>query len=200
MLNVSITVDTRNLGKKFTALERKQIPFAASLTLNDVAFDARKNEQKRMVKDLDRPTPFTVRGVQVKKASKRRLESRVLIEKKRARYLKYQIHGGTRRPKGRALVIPGRAVRLNKYGNVPGFRKFAGREKAKANVNTVQFDSGLGGLLKTTARTSQVRAIYVSQARYRKRLRFYEPIIKTVRARFPIHFKRRMRQAVRTAR
>ena len=78
-----------------------------------------------MLKQLDRLTPFTVRGVHWQGARKAdfklgRLHSRVYIMPTQAGYLHYQMLGGTRTPKGTAIAVPTTNARLNRYGNLPG--------------------------------------------------------------------------------
>ena len=68
-------------------------------------------EKRMMVKQLGRPTPFTVRGIRYQGARKAdyklgRLHTRVFIADLQAEYLHYQILGGTRTPQGRAIPVP----------------------------------------------------------------------------------------------
>ena len=82
-------------------------------------------EQRSMVRKLDRPTPFTIKGVRWQGASKNdfktgRLHSRVYLMDKQAEYLRFQIEGGTRTPKGTAIAVPTSNVKLNKYGKLAG--------------------------------------------------------------------------------
>ena len=51
--------------KDISVLQRKQVPFAAALGLTNTAKKVMKVEQRMMVKQLDRPTPFTVRGIRI---------------------------------------------------------------------------------------------------------------------------------------
>ena len=86
-------------------LQRKQMPFAAALGLSMTAKKVAKVEQRMMVRELDRPTPFTIKGVRWQGASKNdfktgRLRSRVYLMPTQAEYLRFQIEGGTRTPKG----------------------------------------------------------------------------------------------------
>ena len=65
-------------------LHKKQMPFAAALGLSMTAKKVAKVEQRMMVRQLDRPTPFTVKGVRWQGASKNdfktgRLHSRVYL-------------------------------------------------------------------------------------------------------------------------
>ena len=68
-------------------------------------------EKRMMVKQLGRPTPFTVRGIRYQGARKAdyklgRLHTRVFIADLQAEYLHYQTLGGTRTPQGRAIPVP----------------------------------------------------------------------------------------------
>ena len=52
-------------------LQRKQIPFASALGLTMTAKKVAKVEQRMMVRELDRPTPFTIKGVRWQGANKK---------------------------------------------------------------------------------------------------------------------------------
>ena len=84
------------------------MPFAAALGLSMTAKKVAKVEQRMMVRELDRPTPFTIKGVRCQGASKNDfktgLRSRVYLMPTQAEYLRYQIEGGTRTPKGTAIA------------------------------------------------------------------------------------------------
>ena len=56
--------------KSISVLQRKQVPFAAALGLTNTAKKVMKVEQRMMVKQLDRPTPFTARGIRWQRANK----------------------------------------------------------------------------------------------------------------------------------
>jgi hypothetical protein len=88
-----------------------------------------------MVKKLDRPTPFSVKVIKWQGAKKAdfkvgNLHARVYIMDKQARYLSYQIEGGTRRPTGTSIPVPTRNLKLNKYGNMIG-----GKSRIKRLLN-----------------------------------------------------------------
>lgn len=134
-----IRVDLTAFEKKLDASERKQLPFAAMLALNDTAKGGRAAVQAEMRKVLDRPTPFALRGVTYERASKRNLQARVVMYGSRtakgglpaAYFLGPQVHGGKRSlkafekqlqnlgilPKGH-VVIPAERAPLDRYGNV----------------------------------------------------------------------------------
>ena len=97
----------------------------SALGLTNTARKVAKVEQRMMVKQLDRPTRFTVKGIHWQGAKKGdfklgRLHSRVYIMPTQAEYLRFQIEGGTRTPKCTAIAVPTGNVRPNRYGNLPG--------------------------------------------------------------------------------
>ena len=101
-----------------------------------------------MVRELVRPTLFTIKGVRWQGASKNdfktgRLRSRVYLMPTQAEYLRYQIEGGTRTPKGTAIAaVPTSNVKLNRYGNLAGGQGSIKRLLAKKNV----FQGTIGGV------------------------------------------------------
>jgi hypothetical protein len=115
---LTITSDVARAEARFRAMVDRQMPFALSQALNDTGFKVREALGLQMQDDFDRPTPFTLRAFEVKRATKSTLEARVQARPVQAPYLALQAEGGSRRPERRALVVPG-AVKLNKYGNLP---------------------------------------------------------------------------------
>lgn len=119
---------------------RKQIPFAISKALNDVAVMVKDAERKEMENVFDNPTPYTLNSVFFKKATKQKFEVNIIVRNEAAKgtppvkYLEPQIFGGTRRAKSserqlrekglmddNMFYAPGAGARLNKYGNIsPG--------------------------------------------------------------------------------
>lgn len=119
---------------------KKQIPFAISKALNDVAVMVKNAERKEMESVFDNPTPYTLNSVFFKKATKQKLEAHIIVRNEAAKgtppvkFLEPQIFGGTRRAKSSELQLrekglmdnnmfwaPGSGARLNKYGNIsPG--------------------------------------------------------------------------------
>lgn len=176
--------------------ERKQLPFATSLALNTVAKDAQRRAQRQMRLDLDRPTRFTIQGVAVKRSSKRNLESAVFIKEIQAEYLKYQVDGGTRRPKKRAVVVPVK-VRLNKFGNIP-------RKKIKAlltrdDVFVVRDSKAAGIYQRMKSGKLKMLVAFESKAEYEKRFPFGSVIVKEAQTRMPPALRQALRKALATA-
>ena len=176
--------------------ERKQLPFATSLALNTVAADAQKRSQRRMRIDLDKPTRFTLQGVAVKRSTKRKLESAVYIKEIQAEYLKYQVEGGTRRPKNRAIVVPVK-VRLNKFGNIP-------RRKIKAlltrdDVFVVRESKAAGIYQRMKSGKLKMLVAFEPKADYEKRFPFGDIVIKEAQTRMAPALRQSLRRALSTA-
>ncbi len=138
---LEVKAETKKLTKYLKNAQRKQIPYATMLALNDVAFDARSYTQKSLPRRFDRPTGNPVSGkggiigsVQVDKAKKTTLTATVGFaglgfksskwQEKPAEIMKRHIKGGTRKANKGYLRIPsdtkGGGIKLNKYGNIGG--------------------------------------------------------------------------------
>ncbi len=95
-----------------------QWKFAAALALTRAAAATRAELPAVVEAVLDRPTPFTRAAFAFTPARKDRLEASVYIRPIQAEYLRYQVEGGTRRPKRIALRLPA-VVDLTEHGNLP---------------------------------------------------------------------------------
>ena len=93
-MQISIKSDVDKALKSMSRLHNKQVPFAAALGLTMTAKKVAKVEQRMMVRKLNRPTPFTIKGVKWQGASKNdiktgRLHSRVYLMSTQAEYLRF---------------------------------------------------------------------------------------------------------------
>lgn len=197
---LDITSNRRAFERSLSDVAQKQLPFALSLAINDTLKDVKKNEEKRMRRVFDRPTPFTQRGLYLRRANKRTLSGEVGVKDIQAEYLKLQATGGTRRPKRRAIVVPV-GQRLNKYGNMP--KGALGRALAKPTT----FVASRGkvkhlppGIYQRKKRGVRMLAAFEDSASYEARWRMRVSARKTARARLPVYLSRRLRQAIATAR
>lgn len=126
MADFTVTVNS-DLPKLVSALSnvKRQFNFAAAGALNSVGFEARTSLGGATKQYFDRPTAFTQRGFLVERATRDRLVVAVYAEKKRDRYIRTQIAGGTRGQKpyekrfGTSQQLVPAAVKLNAHGN-PG--------------------------------------------------------------------------------
>lgn len=97
---------------------QKQVRFAAAVALTNTAKAVKTALPAVMNRELDRPTPFTTRGIFVTPAKKDTLTAVVGFMDRQAGYLKFQIAGGTRQPGPRGIKLPGN-ITLNAFGNIP---------------------------------------------------------------------------------
>ena len=129
-MQISVVANTKQLTKHLNRIQRKQIPFATSKALNDVAFDCRSFIQKSLPRRLDRPTKGIISSVQVEKSKKKNLVATVGFaglgfrstkwSESPAEIMRRHIKGGTRTPQGKAIPVPiARNLKLNKFGNMP---------------------------------------------------------------------------------
>jgi hypothetical protein len=103
--------------RTLTHLE-KQTRYATAVALTRTAKAVKDAMPEAMDRALDRPTPFTKRGMYVKAAKASDLTAVVGFMDRQASYLKYQIAGGTRAPTSRGIKLPGN-IQLNSFGNIP---------------------------------------------------------------------------------
>ncbi len=144
-----IRSNVREFKRSLNRVEREQLPFAVFRAVNDVAQGGVTHNQRAMRRALDRPKPFTIRGIYARKARYRRgsrnaglaaavstasLMWREFAGKGTAagQYLRPQVFGTPRLVKrheaamrrrgliGRSsFLVPAPGQRLNQYGNLP---------------------------------------------------------------------------------
>lgn len=205
-----MSVDTRAIERRLNSIAAKQLPFAAAQGINDVAGRIRDAEPAGLERDLDRPAPFTKRGLFVARANKRKLTAVVGFKRTQAAYLKLQATGGARKPKGRAIVVPV-GVRLNKYGNMPrgSLRKalaapgtFSGTVAGVAGIwqRPKRAAGGAGGRrVRGSKKGIKLLAVYKSSVQYSARIRFV-PRARTLASKaIGPAIAARLRAAVKTA-
>lgn len=131
--------DDKALVRNLSDLERKQLPFATMLALNDAMFGVVNAWKEAIPQVFDRPTPFTLNSVLYKKATKDRLYAEVWLRDEirdgtpPARYLHREATGGAREEKplehllrqagvltSDEFIVPARGFPLDQFGNVPG--------------------------------------------------------------------------------
>lgn len=202
-LQFSVQSDIDKTIKQVGRFYAKQVPFATSVALNETATEVRAKEQRAIVQDLDNPTPQTVKGIRMFRSSKRKLTAGVFIIPHIDKFMRYQIHGGTRPPRSKTEAVPVQ-VRLNKYGNIPGRRQgklgklinrpdtFSGTIKGVAGI----WQRGKG---RNRHRVTLLVA-YEPRTRYKKRFDFYGHAQTTASKRWPRNFDRALKHAIRTAR
>ncbi|WP_444939436.1 hypothetical protein [Microbulbifer sp. JMSA002] len=137
-MDVSVKLDTSKFDRASAEL-KKQLPYASSVALNNVAFRIRGEERSAMGRVFTNPAKLTLNSVLVKKATKRSGIAKVFIRDEAtkgtppSKYLAPAILGIDRNVKRfeRALrhagLLPagmyamhGEGARLNKHGNISG--------------------------------------------------------------------------------
>lgn len=104
-MRIDIRDNIKEVTKGLGSMQKKQIPFATMLALNDTAFALHKTYKKQTLQKFDSPTTFTQKGFRVEKAKKTNLVAVVYVDKTREDYMKLQVDGGIRTPKNSAIVI-----------------------------------------------------------------------------------------------
>lgn len=212
MIQIKIKTDTKRVKRFLSQVQKKQIPFATARAITQTLNVAKKDVIRQLDKDIDRPTPFTRRGFRVDGAKKQSLSGRLFILPKQNAYLKFQIFGGVRLPKGVALAMrpakpgPGR-IKLNRFGNIPP------AQSAKSQLARGAFSAtigGVAGIWKAPTKTKsgklrkgsrfQLLLAYERQAVYRPRYRFFERGQNSIRVNWPRIFEKSFRDALRAAR
>jgi hypothetical protein len=115
---ITVRIEGVEAAKAMLAGTQKQVRFAAAVALTRTAAEVKDALPAVMERELDRPTPFTKRGIFVTRATPATLTAVVGLMDRQAGYLKYQIAGGERRPGPRGIKLPGN-ITLNSFGNIP---------------------------------------------------------------------------------
>ncbi len=153
MLDVGPKVDLARFRRGLSDAQAKQLPYAVSLAVNEVASRARDDLVASLKTTFDRPTPWTLNATYLKLSTKRDLRAGLGIREFAPKgtpawkYLGPQRDGGARGQKRfeRALAatnraapfaVPGPAARMDSYGNM-------------SHAQLVQILSGVGAFSET---------------------------------------------------
>ena len=230
---ITLSIDNAGLTRMERALAflaRRQIPYAASRALNDVARKARDSINARMGETFDRPTPFTTRAVVAPRelaADSHHLQATVTVRPVQAKYLLHEEIGGTRSPSentrkaASAIVLPGRGLLLDAFGNIPSGKlrqlradaRPAGSRRARKGQGprdrSVVFlpaqargnRAGIGGYFQRLAGHRLTRLTgFEGETHYQPRFHYRDRVADVAAANWPEAFRRRLIEAVQTAR
>jgi hypothetical protein len=195
MISISVTHNIDDTIRRLQA-QAQQVPYAVAKALTLTARDARQDVMVRMPEAIDRPTPFTLRGIGYTPSTKATLTATVFIRDVQATYLTKLVTGGTVTPKRRALVEPA-TIRLDRFGNLPrtALARLRGRKDTfSANIN------GIGGIWQRKGRGVKLLVKFEQTQEKRKQFDFPAMVRESVARRFPLHFERALADAMRTAR
>mgnify|MGYP000179001052 FL=1 len=194
-MQVSVKSNIKEITKWTTNAQKKQIPFATSVAINNTLFDLKKEMAKQMDKKLDRPTPFTKRGFFINKAKKNLLVGVLLMKDIVANYMHYQIEGGIRQT-GKRIPVPYQPnARLNKFGNIIG-------KKTGLIKKSTQFMGTVGGTEGVYERTKDGLKLIIGFERsvnYTPRFPFYIIASKFSNSVFDKNFTKAFNRALKSA-
>ncbi|MGJ7132138.1 hypothetical protein [Morganella morganii] len=121
---------------------RKQIPFATAQAMTSVVRKIEGAQKVAMQRNLDNPTPFTVKSVKSRGARKSDLKAKVFVMNTAAAYLEPFETGGVHKLNGSALLNP-KDIKLNKYGNLPRNKLSSLKSKENTFIGDI---SGVNGV------------------------------------------------------
>lgn len=161
--------------KRLLKDQQGQMPFAIALTLTRTAQDVKKAEEAEMRAVFHMPTPFTMRSLYLKTATKATLTARVWVKDsdRPTHYLLPQIEGGARPLKRfeqllvqRGLMrsgertVPGAGAKLDAYGNMSRGQIVKILSQLQA-FNTAGFDANATSSKRSRAKRAR-EAYFVS--------------------------------------
>ena len=207
---LSVIADVKKLSREIDQRFKRQIPYVTSRALNAVAFEARSSIQKNLPKFLDRPTKFTIDGVQVEVSDKTKLISAVGFASRRfgklpenvgstpAEYMQRLIKGGIRKSKTRRGIPVPVEAKLNKFGNLS--RNYL-KNKVSAAKSFVATINGTEGVWETFGRKGNKRlrllVAFKKQTRYEGgKFPLKRIVSNTVRRKFETKFRQEFIKAV----
>jgi hypothetical protein len=187
----------------------RQAPYAISRAINDTADELVKAETTEIKRKVDRPTPFTMRTWAMQRSSKARLTAAVYAREIQAAYLLFSEEGGSRTPKNRANVVP-EGVRVNQYGNMPNkaVKKMIADKKRYFSGVPRGWDGARPGIWRRMGtlgsgkgrKALRLEVAYIGDAHYTKRTDFHGVAQRLVQQRFETHLRKRIGEAVASAR
>lgn len=219
---IDIKVNTKEVLSFWDRLS-SQYPFAVALALTQTAKQAAQEMPAEASKSLDKPTLFTLRGFAYTQAKKTNLSASVDVKPIQAEYMRYQVEGGIRRPKRKALKLPSE-IELDQFGNIPlsVMRRLIQRAKqgkrltrlqAKRTGISQQLDLFYGepgdgrpaGLYKRVPLPGERNrliplVVFPEQpAKYEKRFNFYGAVQRVVQKRWADNMREAWKRAIASA-
>lgn len=214
-LNIDLSANINEVSKQLSMRQKRQIPFATSRALNDTAFNIARKDLPKFANRIftGGAVPFTKRGFKFIKSNKKRgspnfLTAFVFIDKLQGAYMKFQIDGGIRKPKRKAILIPTNKLRVNKYGNITRATRsniINNKSKYFKGIPKGRFGEVYEGIWERSGDNQKIRMVakYKDDARYNKKFPFPTIVEKLVNNRtkgFRARFEQRLKEALATAR
>lgn len=170
-MDFGFKVETAGAVRMFRTDVPRQVPYALAQALTGLGMDGRAALQRQLPVSFDRPTPFTVRGVFTKGATKSRLVAEVYFPSSapqagrgQREFIRPGAMGAFKRSQKKTeflltrlgilpagwVTVPGKGAKLDSYGNL------SGRIYAQI-VNVLQLKARVVGG-RNVAERSQARA------------------------------------------
>ena len=220
-MGISLTIDQDLKGfDRFLNNNRKQLPFATSVALNNTGFDMRNAFNKGTLSAFNKPTRFTQKAFLTTKSKKTNLIVHVFAKDKEggdaARYLRFGVKGGARPAKGyerffsglpndgtvNAYFIPSQ-IKVDGFGNVTraNLKKVsAAVQNNKAFIGTPRNSSRPPGIYERDGDKLITRFVSVStRPTYTGRFNLQVIGDKVINRRLNQHFNKAMSKAIATA-
>jgi hypothetical protein len=132
-MNVNLEANFKEFSKHLRDFQRVHLPSIYRNVLTGIAYEAQRELKRNLPSQIHMPTPYTTKGIQVEKAEKDTLESKVGFVSKAfgkpprgasvlpAEYMSLLNTGGVRFPKKKMIAVPVlKNYRPNKFGNIKG--------------------------------------------------------------------------------
>jgi len=157
MYGIRVTTNLTEFKKHVSDQVMRQVPFAMSTALTELARDVVAAEKKNEVARLDRPREFTTGAIRAIPARKGKYVARVVVMDTTARYLEPYEFGGHNVLNSKALLKPVGAVKdQDRYGNLP--RNLLAKLKARDDVFVGTVKTKGGEVTGVWQRASEVGA------------------------------------------
>ena len=223
-MGISLTIDQDfKRFERFLNNNKKQLPFATSLALNDTGFDMRQAFNKGTLTVFNKPTNFTQKAFLTTKSKKRNLIVHVFAKDKQgndaARYFRFGVQGGARPPKGferyfaglpndgstAPYFMPTRQTKRDGKGNITRatLKKLSTKIAAgTAFIGTPRNSNRPAGIY-VREKNNKLIAKFITTNRkptYTGRFNLQEIGDKVIQRRFNKYFNNAMKKAIATAR
>ena len=199
-MQVSIEVNAKEFERKIGRIFKRHIPYATKDAINHVAFKSRKALMAQAARKFDRPINYTIKAFRVEQAREHNLTGRVFILHNQSKYLGYQIDGGVRFPKKRAVPVPV-GLKLNGYGNMPrgAIRRLLARPnsfsgKPRGGNRPAGIWQEVGG---KRSKRLKLMVGYEPSVKYKKKFAFYKIINGVIKNNFDKAMAKSLEKAIR---
>jgi len=220
MLVISIKGDLKPLQKAAARFQKDQVPWATALAVTKLAQGVVAQEVVEMEKTFDSPTPFTLRSITMKSATKANPTAIVYPREIAETYLAPYVNGGDRSLGTKEGMLVPKNVPVNRYGNLAANKLAALKSMPGVFIGSVKTKNGkvINGVWQRPASTPRtVAGKRRGQARQPaghlkllirfsdstpvpRRLPFYESAQAYLKANYRKAFAEALAQAIATAR